>query len=121
MDWSLVLSIGAIIVGPLSGVLVAVIANHRSKKTEDAQVDVQKDANSNQLVSVLIEGFTEQVRLVNASNEGLRLQVKALEDKNNQLEKRLDERDALKIIMLAHIGELEKMIPTPPGPPKRPF
>jgi cell shape-determining protein MreC len=121
MNWPLTLSIAAIIVGPLTGLLVALIANHRSKKVDDSKLVIDRSNSNNELIQTLMEGFTEQIKTVTQANKDLSKKVDTLETKNAELERRLNERDVVKAAMLQHILELEALVPNPPGPPARKF
>lgn len=121
--------------GPLSGITIAVIADRRSKKSGEANSDValravevdEKDAHTRE-IAVMIEGFTASLSNLRTDLEATRERLATAEDELGQtrgevgeLRKRIEKGDRERDELVAHIIELEKMVPYPPGPPTRPI
>lgn len=121
MDFSLVLAIAALVIGPLSGIIIALVANHRAKKDTASSFNIQertvsvaaKDADTHYFQAI-IDGFVDQIRLSNERAEKLEAQI-------NGLESRINAKEAREALMLNHITTLENLIPIPPGAPPRKF
>ena len=121
----------AAIGGPLSGIAVAIIANRRSKKRDTGEVSVlQQEADTHGFAAVtaaMKEAFDSQMEAfdLRLKDQGetikeqatdirvLKQRVGTLEEINADLEDTVDKQDQ-------HITALERLIPSPPGPPPRP-
>jgi uncharacterized membrane protein len=121
MNWTLFISIAALIIGPATGLVVALVANHRSKKDTEANiniadrtVDVAAKEADTRAFSAVMEAFEVQLRVTTD-------RANKLEEKVADLETRLNERDLRAALMLNHISTLERLVPVPPGVPPRTF
>jgi chromosome segregation ATPase len=102
--------------------------DHRSKRKGaiketlgEKQVEVRaQDAETNQFAA-MIDGFVEQVHLVNDQYDRLNKRYADLEAKCDDLERRLDATEAEKDAILRHLSKVERLVPVPPGPPTRPW
>jgi hypothetical protein len=120
-----------IIAVPLSGVIIAFIANKRSNretddtvsKPEQAKVMTEGQAQTAEL-SLIFEGFTASHRALTEDFARVRQESKDCRETTEELKARfkLAERARLaeRRIMINHIEMLEALIPVPPGPPTRP-
>lgn len=113
---------------PLSGILVAVITYKRSKRAQladaavtDKSLDVKEREADTNYWSALVRGLTDQVMVVNDLYKESEKRHERSEAKYETLEKRLNDEVSLKQEMMAHIMQLEDLIPNPPGPPRRPW
>jgi uncharacterized membrane-anchored protein YhcB (DUF1043 family) len=121
MNWSLIISIAALVVGPTAGLLVAIIANNRTKRdnaltanVQNRTVDVEERNSETNYFTAIIDGFVEQNRIQN-------LALSKLEHKVESLESRINNQEAREALMRNYIETLKKMVPTPPGAPPTPF
>lgn len=118
--------------GPASGLAIAWISNRRSKRqvvleTTNAARNVrvsEKDAHTRE-IAMILDGYTKvnvaQVAAIaraEASASGCNEKYEALERRFDESERRTSERLN---VLIDHIEVLEKMVPTPPGPPARPM
>ena len=113
MDWSLILSVAALIVGPLSGVVVAALGARASRgNTAETVAPAEHDATTREFTE-LRASYAEALRQSNELYDRLEKRFEVLDEKfNKQAEKQ--ER------MVQHIVALERLVPNPPGPPARP-
>lgn len=119
------------IAGPMSGILIAAIANHRSKKqwAKENQVAItqanvsEKDAHTRE-IAMILDGYTKVNQALNTSLERALDTSQECSDKYDALEARFDEERELnkhrQREMIDHIMRLEALVPSPPGPPDRP-
>jgi uncharacterized membrane-anchored protein YhcB (DUF1043 family) len=121
MNWSLIISIAALVIGPAAGLLVAVIANNRTKKDnqltatfQNRRVDVDERNSETSYFTAIIDGFVEQNRVQNVA-------LSKLEHKVESLEARVNNQEAREALMRNYIETLKKLIPNPPGAPPSPF
>jgi len=114
MDSQTWIQIGTVCLVPLTGVVVAIIADRRSKNTTTQTVAVSEQEADTHQFAALTEGFVEQLRILKEDVAEQRGLVKSLTERVETLESQ-------KLEMLAHILALEVLVPNPPGPPKRPW
>lgn len=138
MNTAQILTLVAAIGGPLSGILIAVISNSRSKRqveveqhTTRAAVRVdEKDAHTRE-IAVILDGYTAVNTALNKSLERAETGLIDCSGKYDALEKRFEEAErhneererynaALRLDLIQHIQALEALVPSPPGPPDRP-
>lgn len=114
MDWPLFLSVSALVIGPLSGVGVAMVGARASRKnTSETVAPAEHDANTREFTE-LRAAYAEALR---QSNE----QYDRLESRFNDLETKFAAQRSTQEQMVQHIVALERLIPNPPGPPARPY
>lgn len=125
---SIVLSIAAVVLAPLAGLAVAIITDHRSKQqtklsytAEEKNIDIREQEAETHYFAAITEGFVEQLRLVNNQYDRLSARYTDLEAKHTALEARFTEIDKQRAELLKHVEALEALVPTPPGPPPRPW
>lgn len=117
----------SLVLGPISGIVVAIIVDNRSKKKAQADatvaertVGVQEDEAYNHRIAVMIEGFTQaQARTDKELNRAIE-KIEKQEGEIEALHARIDESDKHKEELVRHIVALEKQVPNPPGPIPRP-
>jgi chromosome segregation ATPase len=134
MDVGLILGLIGGVGGPISGIIVAIIANHRNKKTAQADSQIadkgvrvtERDSHTRE-IAMIIDGFTESLASVReelkdtrSRYDGLTLRYSELAAKHEILAKKVETSEAQRAEMIAHIVELEAIVPNPPGPPTRP-
>lgn len=119
------------IAGPVSGFLIAVIANRRSKQQLDKEQSVavatvtvsEKDAHTRE-IAVILDGYTKVNQALNSSLERVTKSSEECSEKYDALEKRFDEAERVNAVrryeLIDHIRRLEELVPSPPGPPERP-
>lgn len=142
-SWNILNTIAVIsaIAAPLSGVVVAIIVNRRTKQeradgSTTAMKSVQvneKEAHTHE-IAVMIEGFStslENMRLdlADARAQSAAAHAEAASAKQEAASARAELSElriqiqwyvADRLEMIRHIVHLEDLIPTPPGPPTRP-
>lgn len=121
MDWSLAISISALVIGPVTGLIVAIIANNRTKQDvrltasfTDRNTDIAERDSETKYFTAIIDGFVEQNRVQNQA-------LSNLEKKVEKLEARINNKEAKEALMMNYIETLKLLIPTPPGAPPSPF
>jgi hypothetical protein len=143
-----IIGIIAAVAAPISGIVVAIIVDQRTKRkglteAENAEnataatlaaIEVDEKEAHNHEVAIIIEGFTSSLQNLRAEISDTRLQLAEAREMQRQdreariklenevyelkAHQRQDLRD--KAEMMRHILDLEKLVPTPPGPPTRP-
>lgn len=126
-----ILTLIAAVGGPLSGVLIAVISNRRSRQQINHENDVakatvrvdEKDAHTRE-IAMILDGYTAVNTALNKSLERTETGLHDCSEKFEELEARFEEYErrsqAERLEMIEHIKRLEQLIPYPPGPPERP-
>ena len=131
----------AAIGGPLSGIIIALVADHRSKRNLHAtnQVELktievcEKEAHTHE-IAVIIEGFTTSLENMRTDLQDTRAELTATKteltatreelrrtrEDHSKLRDRVDQSDIERDLMIRHITDLEALVPNPPGPPTRP-
>lgn len=141
--WNVLSVIGIVsaVAAPISGVVVAIIVNRRTKQeradgttTAMRAVSVdEKEAHTHE-IAVMIEGFAtslENMRLdlaearaqsasAHAEAASARQEAASARAELSELKIQLQWYVADRLEMIRHIVHLEDLIPTPPGPPTRP-
>jgi hypothetical protein len=106
--------------GPASGIVIALIVNHRNKQTTVATVGVsEKEAHTHE-IAMIIDGFTESLAAVRSELKATTEKNVVIEKKYDALAERFDRAEHREQLMRRHIVALEELIPNPPGPPARP-
>jgi chromosome segregation ATPase len=145
MEPGLAIALTAAILGPLSGVIIAIVTlrgtrttSHANQTVAEKAVVVDEKQAHNEEIAVIIEGFTQslnnmridlgdtrselastKVELKSTRDElrATRIEHHALRTEHSELRDQVErERNE----MIAHIIVLEKQVPNPPGPPTRP-
>lgn len=125
-----------VMAAPISGIIVAFIANRRSKAPEQvtqpmtradgsARGDTVSEHQAHVAeISVIIDGFTASHRALTEDFERVRRESSECRDRTDALEARFRASERARIIerqmMVDHIEILEALIPVPPGAPARP-
>ena len=118
----------ALFLGPLSAIVVAFIASSVNRKNgKESGTVAQKEAATHEF-AVLIDGFTDQISSMREDITAARAEAKEAKteaatanSKVTELTGRVRTLEFEKGELIAHIELLENTIPTPPGPPPRPF
>lgn len=143
-----IIGLVAAIGGPISGVVVAIIVDRRSKhsgrtatEVAMAEVEVSEKQAHNQEIAVIIDGFTASISGLRVDVADARAEAAAaradaaaarkdyqtlrerhdkLSESHEALKFQMEARTILEQEMLRHIVALEQEFPNPPGPPTRP-
>ena len=138
MTWQQILTLVVAVGTPLSGIVVALVANTRSRRhvtreqvlaTAGVKID-EKDAHTRE-IAVILDGYTAvnqaQLRALEraeASADNCNKRYDTLETKYDLLVQRFEvaeEQNEERVrVLVQHVVALEAMVPTPPGPPERP-
>lgn len=138
MDGQTILTIIVAVGSPLSGIVVALIANSRSRRqttreqviaTAGVRID-EKDAHTRE-IAVILEGYTavnnatvKALERAEMSASNCNEKYDVLSDKYDALSDRFEKYEELSEARLRelaqHVIVLEDMVPSPPGPPDRP-
>lgn len=138
MNTAQILTLIAAIGGPISGILIAILSNSRSKKQVGEEQTVaraavrvdEKDAHTRE-IAVILDGYTAVNTALNKSLERAETGLTDCSEKYDALERRFEESEqrarereryeaALRLDLIEHIQALEALVPSPPGPPERP-
>lgn len=131
----------ALILGPVSGIVVAVVVDRRSKRGQEQNTDValrtvrvdEREAHNHE-VAIIIDGFTASLSNMRADldravseSRGLKDELRGQSAEILELREKIDKAEALAAVQAGHISELvshitdlEALVPNPPGPPTRP-
>lgn len=142
MDALQVVTIIGLVAAPLAGVVVALIVDRRTKMRNSMEgtvaersVKVEEREAYNHEVAIIIEGFTaslertdkelaralERIEQSETSHRITREELKDTQIEVKELRLKHEQNDRQRAEMIRHIQALEALVPTPPGPPTRPY
>lgn len=112
------LAIVSLTLGPIVALVAAIITARVMRRNNKDELHINtKDAETNQFTA-LTEGYTETFRQLRLDMQDMQKRVIALEAEKKVL---AIENSSDRALFLAHLTEVEKLVPVPPGPPARPF
>lgn len=142
MDALQVVTIIGLVAAPLAGVVVALIVDRRTKMRNSMEgtvaersVKVEEREAYNHEVAIIIEGFTASLERTDkelaralarieqseTSHRITREELKDTQIEVKELRLKHEQNDRQRAEMIRHIQALEALVPTPPGPPTRPY
>jgi chromosome segregation ATPase len=137
-----VVTIIGLVAAPLAGVVVALIVDRRTKMRNSMEgtvaersVKVEEREAYNHEVAIIIEGFTASLERTDkelaralarieqseTSHRITREELKDTQIEVKELRLKHEQNDRQRAEMIRHIQALEALVPTPPGPPTRPY
>lgn len=108
------------IITAIAAVIVVVIQARRAKQADAGTLTVGKQEADTHEFDALTRGFVAQLAEVRIQMDDQKDQINDQKTKIAELTARVVTLEEQKQELLEHVSTLEKLIPNPPGAPKRP-